>query len=265
MSEAKLNIIRPENLPGALILEFDNQSSLNAFTIKMWQQLVSALRSARRDDSVRVVVLRGAGDKAFSSGLSMEDLNTLKCDDDYAIFYSLGVEIRECIFTMGKPVISAVKGFCVGGGLEITLCCDLVYAAEGSKFALPEIGIGLVPGCGGAIHLPEKIPVNRAMEMILFSEKITAEEAKSWGLVNRIFPVETFDEELEKIIAKLLSKPALAIKGLKELMAHTSVAGDESAALKVERKLSIDLMNTYDFKEAITAFQEKRKPEFKGM
>ena len=264
MSDPKVNVIRREDQPGVLYLEFDNQANLNSFSSSLWRQLITQLRAARRDDSVRVVVLRGAGEEAFSSGLAIDELVTLSTDDEYALFYTLGLEIRECIYAMDKPVIAAVKGYCVGGGLEIALCCDLVYAAENARFGLPEIGIGLVPGCGGAIHLPQKLPVNRAFEMILFSEQITAQEAHDWGFVNKVFPLDEFDANLDKIITRILRKAPCAVKALKELMAHTSLSIDESAALKSERKFSTDLMNTEDFHEAINAFLEKRRPVFRG-
>ena len=264
MSEPTLNVFRKPDLEGALYIEFDNQSSMNAFTPDIWRALIRALREARKDDSVRAVILKGAGERAFSSGLSMDVLETMENDDDRSVFYTLGLEVREAIFALGKPIIAAVRGLCVGGGFEISLCCDLIYAAEGAKFMLPEINIGLTPGCGGAINLAAKIPLNRAFEMILFSERITAEEAKRLGIVNQIFPAETFDEELAKVIGKILSKPPIAVRGLKEILAHTAITPDESEALKAERRLAIDLMSTEDFKEAVTAFQEKRPAVFKG-
>lgn len=255
--------VRPEQ-PAALYLEFQNEEALNAFTIDMWRSLIKHLREARKDNSKRVVVLRGAGSKAFSAGLAMQMLDTLKCDEDYALMHTLGMEIRECIFNMGKPVIAAVNGYCIGGGFEIALCCDLVYASDDAKFGLPELNIGLIPGCGGAIHLPKKLPVNRAFEMILFSERMSAEEAKGHGIVNRIFSKEAFVPEVDKLVDKIAAKAPLAIRGLKEIMSHSNLAGDESAALLAERRLSIDLMNSCDFKNAVKAFREKRTPEFKG-
>ena len=255
--------VRPEQ-PAAVYLEFKNEEALNAFTIDMWRSLIKHLREARKDDSKRVVVLRGAGSKAFSSGLAMQMLDNLKCDEDYALIHTLGMEVRECIFNMGKPVIAAVNGYCIGGGFEIALCCDLVYASEDAKFALPELNIGLIPGCGGAVHLPEKIPVNRAFEMILFGERMSADEAKSYGFVNRIFPKESFFPEVDKLVDIIAAKAPLAVRGLKEIMSHSNLTGDRSAAILAERRLSIDLMNSKDFKNAVKAFREKRTPEFKG-
>ncbi len=263
MSEPALNVRHLPDQPGALYIEFDNPP-MNQFTMDLWTKLVIVLRDARYDDSVRVVILSGAGERAFSAGLAMEMLDNLGCDADAALIYTLGFEVREAIYALGKPIIAAVKGNCVGGGLEISLCCDLIYAAEGSKFMLPEMNIGLVPGCGGAIHLAQKIPVNRAFEMILFGDRITAEEAKNLGLVNQIFPKESFDDDLRAIVDKILSKPPVAVRALKELMAQARLSVNEMAALQVERRLAVDLMKTQDFKEAVSAFREKRTPTFTG-
>ncbi len=263
MSQPALNVRRDPAQPGALTIEFHNPP-MNQFTTDIWSRLVIALRDARHDDSVRVVILTGAGERAFSAGLAMEMLDTLSGDEAAALIYTLGFEVREAIYALDKPVIAAVKGNCVGGGLELALCCDLIYAAEGAKFMLPEMNIGLVPGCGGAIHLPQKIPFNRAFEMILFSEKLTAEEAKSLGIVNNVFPRETFDDELKAVVGKILARPPLAVRALKQLMAHSNLSADDAGALQIERRLSVDLMRTRDFREAVSAFREKRTPTFTG-
>jgi len=263
MSETTLHVRTLQDQPGALYIEFDNPP-MNQFTTELWSSLAAALRKARTDDSVRVVILTGAGERAFSAGLSMDMLDELKSDEDSALIYSLGFEIREAIYALGKPIIAAVKGNCVGGGFEIALCCDLIYASEDAKFMLPEMNIGLVPGCGGAIHLAQKIPFNRAFEMILFGDRLTAEEALRLGLVNKVFKKDEFDASLRDVVDKILSKPPVAVRALKELMAHTVVSVNEAAALQIERRLAVDLMKTQDFKEAVSAFREKRKPRFIG-
>jgi len=263
MSETKLHVRRPHDQPGAMYIEFENPP-MNQFTTELWSSLAVELRRARQDDSVRVVILSGSGERAFSAGLSMDMLDKLTSDEDSASIYSLGFEIREAIYALGKPIIAAVKGNCVGGGLEIALCCDLIYSTEDAKFMLPEINIGLVPGCGGAIHLAQKIPFNRAFEMILFGDRLTAEEALQLGLVNKVFAKDEFDASLKAIVNKILSKPPIAVRALKELMAHANVSVNEMAALQIERRLAVDLMKTRDFKEAVTAFREKRAPTFIG-
>jgi enoyl-CoA hydratase/carnithine racemase len=264
MSEGVINIRRKPEQRGALFLEFCNPGAMNAYTPEMMSALTSALRAARTDESVRVVVLSGDGERALSAGLSMDELNKMKTYDDFAVFYTLGLEIREAIAALDKPMISAVMGNCVGGGFEISLCCDLIYAAEGAKFMLPEIKIGLTPGGGGAINLPKKIPPNRAFEMLLFSERVTAEELLGWGVVNKVFPAATFWDEVGARIDKILAMPPIAVNGLRELMNSAVIASDDKLLLKTERRLAIDTMCTEDFHEAVEAFRAKRAPVFTG-
>ncbi|MDR1217737.1 MAG: enoyl-CoA hydratase/isomerase family protein [Oscillospiraceae bacterium] len=264
MSAPAINVKRKPEHPGALFVAFDNPDAMNAYTPDMMRKLVSVLCEARLDDSVKLVVLSGVGERALSAGLSMDELNKMKTYDDFAVFYTLGLEIREAIAALDKPMLSAVMGNCVGGGFEISLCCDLIYAAEGSRFLLPEIKIGLTPGGGGAINLPKKIPANRAFEMLLFSERVTAEELKTWGVVNKVFPVATFWEEVGKCIDRILAMPPVAVRGLRELMNSAVVSSDDPLLLKTERRLAVDTMCTEDFHEAVKAFQEKRPPVFKG-
>jgi enoyl-CoA hydratase/carnithine racemase len=263
MPEGKLNVCRLPEQPGILYLIFDNPP-MNQFTTELWRALTAELRAARQDDSIGVVVLAGAGERAFSAGLSMDMLNNLKGDEDAALIYACGLELREALFALDKPVIAAVKGNCVGGGLEVALCCDMIVAAEGSKFMLPEMNIGLVPGCGGAINLLGRIPPNKAFEMILLSRKITAEEALRLGLINRVYPKDTFDEDVRALCEEILKKPPVAVRALKELAAAARHGVNSAAALAVERRLAVDLMRTEDFKEAVCAFREKRSPVFKG-
>ena len=263
MPDGTVKLKRSPEQPGALFIEFDNPP-MNQFTLAMWRQLAEALRGAGEDGSIRAVILTGAGDRAFSAGLSMEMLDTLRDDEDAARIYAHGLEVREAIYALGKPVIAAVKGSCVGGGFEIALCCDLIYAAEGAVFMLPELNIGLVPGCGGAIHLAQKLPYNRAFAMVLFAEKLGAEEARALGLVNGVFPKEEFDASLGAVIGKILSRPPAAVGALKELMRHEDNSWSETAALLTEKRLAVSLMRTQDFREAVSAFREKRPPRFTG-
>ncbi|MDR0905709.1 MAG: enoyl-CoA hydratase/isomerase family protein [Oscillospiraceae bacterium] len=262
MTEPKLDITRPAELPGVLRLTFNHPESLNSLTTDIFREIVRTLRDARTDESVKIVLFTGEGDRAFSSGLSIDKLLLMETDDDRAAFYNLGLEVRAAIYALDKPVIAAVRGNCVGGGFEIALCCDLIYAAEGSVFMLPESNIALTPGIGGAINLAAKIPYNRAVEMIWFAEKVAAEEMQKWGIVNAIFPTDTFDAEIEKRILKLLRKPQFAVRGLKQVLSHTAVFGDQSESLKYERILAVDEMKTADFDEGLRAFKEKRRAEF---
>ena len=226
MSEGKIIARRREDRPEVLYLVISNPKALNALTEEMQIDLIEKLRAARDDKSVRCVVLRGEG---------------------------------ETIETYDKPIIAAVSGYCVGGGFEIAMCCDMLYASDDARFSLPESKLGLVPGWGGAIRLPRKLTVNRAKEMILLGEQMTAQEAYLFGIVNKVFPKAHIFEDVDSIVDRLLSVAPLAIRGVKAIVSHAI-----DAAHEVEKKLSIYLMETEDFQEAVRAFEEKRPPKFQG-
>lgn len=255
--------LRPDK-PGVLTIFIDNQKALNALTTQMQIDLIEALRRAKEDKSVRVVLIRGAGRKAFSSGGAMECLDALEDESGAAAMYQRGCDIRDIIESMDKPVIAAVSGYCIGGGFEIAMCCDMIYASDDARFGLPESNLGLVPGWGGAIRLPRKVTVNKAKEMILLGEQMPAEEAYRLCIVNKIFPKEDLFEAVDRIIDRLLERAPLAIRGIKAIVSHAVVDGNIETAHEVEKNLSVYLMSTHDFHEAVAAFREKRKPDFQG-
>jgi enoyl-CoA hydratase/carnithine racemase len=249
-------------MPGVLLLTFDDVPSYNSLTTDTFGEITRTLRDTKDDDTVKAIVFTGAGEKAFSSGLSMGALATLATDDDRALFYTGGLSAREAIYAVGKPVIAAVNGACAGGGFELALCCDLIYASEKAKFTLPEVNIALTPGCGGAINLAHKMPLNRVYEMIWFGERVTADELQRWGVVNAVFAPEVFREEVAKRVNTLLEKPQSAVRALKQVLSHTALYSGEAESLKYERTLAVDEMRTRDFTEGVTAFREKRTPKF---
>lgn len=250
--------------PGVLTIFIDNRKALNALTTQMQIDLIETLRRAKEDKSVRVVLIRGAGQKAFSAGGAMECLDELTDEASAAAMYQRGCDIRDIIESMDKPVIAAVSGYCIGAGFEIAMCCDMIYASDDARFGLPESNLGLVPGWGGAIRLPRKVTVNKAKEMILLGEQMPAEEAYRLCIVNKIFPKEDLFEAVDRVIDRLLDRAPLAIRGIKAIVSHAVVDGNIEAAHQVEKNLSVYLMSTDDFHEAIDAFKEKRKPKFQG-
>lgn len=246
-----------------LYLTISNPEAYNAFTVEMRQELINQFDNAENDDDIRVIVLRGEGEKSFSSGLSMEMLDDIKTTDDRIEQWKIGKACRDAINRSTKIVVAAVKGACAGAGFEFTMCCDLVYCADNAKFVLPEFNIGLTPGCGGAMKLQKMIPEHRFMEMVYFCDKMRADEALRLGFANKVFPLADFDKELDAILQKLENRPPLAVKGLKEQLSLQRLFGDE-AAYRKEYDLCLELMASEDFKGAVKAFRAKESYFFQG-
>ncbi len=245
-------------------LTIDNPKELNALTEAMQEQLAAELRRAGEDPSVRAVLLRGAGEKAFSSGGSMESLKDVTSPGEGEAMYRRGMRIRDTLMELSKPVVAAVSGWCIGGGFEIAMACDLIYASETARFGLTEVDNGLVPGWGGAIRLPRRTNLIRAKEMLLLGTKITAQEAYLQGIINRVFPGETLFEEVDQILDQLAAKPPLALRGIKELLSLGNLEIPFEDARRVEHRLAVELTGSRDFQEAVDAFRHKRKPRFEG-
>ncbi len=241
-----------------------NPKELNALTKDMQEQLAAELRRVDKEPAVRAVLLRGAGEKAFSSGGSMESLKDVTSVEAGEAMYQRGVAIRDTLMSMTKPVVAAVSGWCIGGGFEIAMACDLIYASETARFGLTEVNIGLVPGWGGAIRLPRRTNLVRAKEMLLLGTKITAQEAYLQGVINRVFPEETLFHEVDRILDQLAAKPPLAVRGMKEILSLGNLDIHFEDARRVEHKLSVELTASHDFQEAVDAFRSKRKPKFEG-
>ena len=245
-------------------LTLSNPKELNALTQKMQEDLALQLQRVEEDLSVRAVLLRGEGERAFSSGGSMESLKDVTSTEAGEAMYRRGVAIRDTLMGMTKPVVAAVSGWCIGGGFEIAMACDLIYASESARFGLTEVDIGLVPGWGGAIRLPRRTNLVRAKEMLLLGTKITAQEAYLQGIINRVFPNETLFEEVDRILDQLAAKPPLAVRGMKEILSLNNLDTSFEDARLVEHRLSVELTGSQDFQEAVDAFRHKRLPHFQG-
>ena len=248
-----------------LWITFNDEKMMNALSDTMQQELLDVLSGIAFDNDIRCVVLKGAGNKAFSSGGDIKLFQSLDIVSGYDFSYSRGYSIEHLITYMEKPVIAAVNGYCFAGGLELALCCDFIYASQSAKFGLLEINLGLLPGWGGTVRLPRKIPVNRAKEMIYRGEIITAEEAYQWGLVNRVLASkELLYEEVDKIVAEMMAKPPLSLRAAKNVINNSITCNSIEAALAIERGSVMWLTSSKDSKEGVAAFVEKRKPQFKG-
>ena len=235
-TEAKYKFIisRKEDQVQKIIL--NRPEKLNSLTLEMIDELGDALQKTSEDESVRCVVITGAGDRAFSTGADISIFATFTPQFMYHYLRNIGFRIQRLIERMEVPVIAMVKGYCIAGGLEIALCCDMIIAAEGSKFGLTEINIGGIPGWGGTVKLPRVIPVRKAKEMIYTGEFIPAEEAYQLGLVNKVVPPEKLEETVKELTDKICSKPPGGIKMAKNVIDNSLKIADIDAALALERE-----------------------------
>ena len=237
----------------------------NALTDIMQQELITVLNEVSFDHSIRCLILTGAGEKAFCSGGDIAQFQTQDNVSGYDFIYERGCHIQHLLTYMEKPVIAAVDGYCLAGGLELSLCCDFIYATEKSKFGITEINLGLLAGWGGTIRLPRKIAVNRAKEMIFRGEMITADAACQLGLVNRVLPTkEQLFEEVDTISKEMMTKGKLALRAAKTVINNSITCDSIEAAQAIERGAIMWLQSSEDMKEGVNAFLEKRKPVFRG-
>lgn len=247
-----------------LWLTLNNEKMFNAMTETLQLELLDALQHAAFDNSIRCLVITGAGNQAFCSGGDIRIFSDLNIVKGYDFLYERGARIQQLLTYMEKPVIAAVNGICYAGGLELALCCDIVYASYKAVFGLLEINLGLLPGWGGTVRLPRKVPINRAKEMIMCGEIIPAEEAKQLGIVNKVFSHETLYDEINKLTDNLMAKPPLAIRAAKNVINNSLTCDSMDAALAIERGSIMWLSASEDLQEGLKAFAERRPGVFQG-
>lgn len=243
------------------IFIINRPESMNAINPESAEELSNLLIEFRNDENMWVGIITGAGEKAFCAGadiktmLSNEKKNKGKHWKKPPSIYR-GLELW-------KPVIAAVNGLCLGGGMEIALACDFRIAAEKAKFGLPEVTLGLIPGMGGTQRLPRLIPFGKAAEMLLTGELIDAQEAYRIGLVNKVVPLESLMTETKKLAETICKAGPLAVQSAKQAM-YRGLNMSLAEGLQLEAILVDYIMDTEDYNEGTTAFVEKRKPDFKG-
>ncbi len=245
---------------GVGTVRLNRPDALNALNSTMVRELVGALDALEADESVRCVVLTGS-DKVFCAGADVKEMAKLSAAEISSADHLRAVWERAGKFR--KPLIAALSGYALGGGLELAMCCDIIVASEGTKLGQPEINIGIIPGGGGTQRLARAVGKYKAMELILTGGMISADEAKALGLVNRVVPPGKHLEEATKLASDIASKAPLAVRSAKQAIA----AAQESSlsnGIELERRLFYDLFDTEDKKEGMNAFLEKRKPSFVG-
>jgi enoyl-CoA hydratase len=253
-------LIQVEREDAVAIVTVDRQEALNALDVATLSELRDRLREHADDDSVRVVILTGAGEKAFVAGADIKYMSGLDVDQAKQ-WGSLGHEVGRLLETMPKPTIAAINGFALGGGCELAIACDMRYAASSAKLGQPEVNLGIIPGWGGTQRLARLCGLGVAKELIFTGRIVAAEEALRIGLVNGVD-----DPALDKAreVATLLSsKSSISLRLMKEL-ANRALGGDHAANLEAEGKVFGELFSSEDAKEGLAAFVEKREPKFAG-
>lgn len=245
------------------VITFNRPEVRNALNYLTIDEALEATKDAVADEAVRVLILTGAGDKAFISGADIGELrerNTLTELEEHSGRRRLLPNLLE---TMSKPTIAAINGFATGGGLEVAMACTIRIAADTAKLGLPEINLGIMPGNGGTQRLPRLVGKGRAMEMILTGDLIDAEEAYRIGLVNHVIPPAELMDYAKQLAKKLAIKSPLALKIAKDAI-NTGLNLSLAEGIEYENKMFAILCGSNDKEEGVAAFLEKRKPNFQG-
>jgi enoyl-CoA hydratase len=243
------------------VLTINRPDKLNALSIQVHTEGVAALDELRKDDSVRVVIITGAGEKAFIAGADISEFEGKTPVTQRDVFHERS--LFNSIDTFPKPVIAMVNGFCLGGGNELAMACDIRMASENARFSQPEINLGIMCGGGGTQRLPRLVGEGRAMEMALTGDMIDAATAERFGLVNHVYPAAELEAETMKLAEKIAEKAPIALQLSKEAVKFASRSNLDEG-LRREVDLFAICFSTEDKKEGVSAFLEKRKPEFKG-
>ena len=243
------------------VVTVNRPEQMNSINSKTRLELANAFTDLGKDSGISVIILTGAPGKAFIAGADIKEF--LERDMSSQEVFEKDWIVTKIISNLSKPVIVMIDGFCLGGGLEIAMACDLRIASDRSKLGQPEINLGIIPGAGGTQRLTRLIGEGRAMEMILTGRMITAEEACNYGIINFIYSSEELETKTMEIANTIADKSPYAIERAKKSIKAVSHMNLEEG-LKLEREMFIECANSEDGKEGITAFIEKRKPEFKG-
>ena len=253
-------IVSTKNRIGTVIV--NRPDKLNALNSQCKSELSALFTSLKTDNDVDVVILTGAGEKAFVAGTDISELLTLDAESGEK-FARGGQCLLDLIQHLGKPVIAAVNGYALGGGCELALACHIRIASENAKFGQPEVNLGDMPGYGGTQRLPRLIGVGRAMELILTGNQVDAQEALRIGLVNKVVPLVELLPTAVSVARNIISKSQPAIRLALEAI-NASLETPLGEGLRIEAKLFGQCCDTEDSKEGVKAFLEKRKPSFKG-
>ncbi|MBK8031405.1 MAG: enoyl-CoA hydratase/isomerase family protein [Chloroflexi bacterium] len=244
-------------VPGVGLVRLNRPQALNALNSQITREVFTALEAFDHDETIGAMVLTGS-DKAFAAGADIKQM----ADQTAVAMLSDDFTDWSRMSRVSKPIIGAVSGWALGGGCELAMMCDMIVASESAKFGQPEVSIGIIPGAGGTQRLTRAVGKAIAMEVMLGDRKLTAAEALAAGLVNRVYPVESYLQEAINLAAKIASLPRVAVRLIKDAVNKAEELG-LSAGLDYEKRNFYLAFGTEDKTEGMTAFVEKRPPVWK--
>lgn len=246
----------------AAIIKFNRPQAMNALSTAMAVELAALLKELAEDSYISAVALTAAGDRAFCVGADLKERQTMSTKD-MRRQRELFVAAFQAVANFPKPIIAAVNGYAMGGGFEFALCCDFIICSENAKFALPEVGLAIIPGGGGTQNLPRAIGKNLAKELIFTGRRVDAGEARELGIVNHVVPLEQLPEKTLSILDEISKNGPVALKQAKKAI-NLGAELDLNTAFQLEAECYQMCLTTVDRDEGLKAFKEKRKPVYKG-
>ena len=241
------------------IAQLNRPQALNALNGELMDELVSALQAFDADESIGCIVITGS-EKAFAAGADIKQMASATVVD---MMGSPFIGYWDAVQRIAKPVVAAVSGYCLGGGCELAMICDLIVASETAQFGQPEINLGIIPGAGGTQRLTRAVGKSVAMDMVLTGRRISAQEALQFGLVSRVFPAASFLDDSLKLATEIADKAPVALRVAKEAV-NRAFESSLAEGVLFERRAFNLLFATEDQKEGMAAFVEKRKPAWQG-
>ena len=243
-------------------ITINRPKKLNALNSAIIYELSEAFQVLEKDKNIKVIILTGAGDKAFVAGADISEFVHFSVDEGGSLARKGQEILFNFIENLSKPVIAAINGFALGGGLELAMACHFRIASDNAKMGLPEVSLGVIPGYGGTQRLPQLVGKGKAMELIMTASMIAADDAKNCGLVNHVTTPEELLPLAEKLAGKMMRNSSLAIAGAIKAVNSNFKEGINGFDIEIEE--FGNCFGTQDFKEGTAAFLEKRKPNFPG-
>ncbi len=241
------------------LIRLNRPRAFNALNSQLMHELTDALAAFDADEAISAIVITGNA-RVFAAGADIKEMSEATPVDMLTSGY---IDLFDRIRQVSKPIIAAVSGYALGGGFELAMTCDMIVASESAQFGQPEINLGIIPGAGGTQRLTRTVGKYLAMEMVLNDRRLSAEEAARFGLVNRVVPVERYLDEALELAQQLAARAPVALRIAKEAV-NKALETPLTEGLAYERRVFYLLFATEDQKEGMSAFLEKRKPEWRG-